>query len=70
MAEAITLEFIGRQLSSLTSEFGQMRDEITVLTPMVRRLDGTVSGLTDEVRGLSRLYDRLDRRVRELEGRA
>jgi len=66
----ITLEFIGKQLATLISDVGQLRDEMTVLSGITRRLDGTVSGLIDEIRGLSRLYDRLDRRIRELEGRS
>ena len=38
-----------------------------VQTAIIRRLDGTV--LMRCVRGLSRLYDRIDRRVRIIEQR-
>ena len=63
----ITQEFIGRQLALVLEHVGAIEDQMMVQTAIIRRLDGTVSGLIDEVRGLSRLYDRIDRRVRLIE---
>jgi hypothetical protein len=52
MPEEVTLEFIGRELERLSSEVVGLKDQMTVLTAMMRRLDDTVIALTDEVRGV------------------
>jgi hypothetical protein len=54
LPEEITLEFIGRELERLSNEVAGLKDQITVLTAVTRRLDDTVIALTDEVRGLVR----------------
>jgi hypothetical protein len=52
MAEPpITLEFIARQLDRVLDRLGTMEDQITVLTGMGMRVDGSVEGLATEVRG-------------------
>jgi hypothetical protein len=72
--EPVTLEFLGRQMERLQDRFGSMEDQMTVLTGIVMRMDSTIrglvgalDGLATEVRGLYRLSDRLERRVRKLE---
>jgi hypothetical protein len=67
MAEEITLEFIARQLERMFDRIGTVEDQITVLTGIAMRLDGSLEGLAVEVRGMVRLLDRLERRVRKLE---
>jgi len=67
MAEPITLEFIARQLDRVLDRLGAMEDQITVLTGMGMRVDGSVDGLATEVRGMYRLLDRMEKRVRKLE---
>ncbi len=65
--EPITLEFLSRQMDQLLDRFGTVEDQMSVQTGMIIRLDGSVQGLTTEVRALHRLFDRLERRVRKLE---
>ena len=44
-----------------------MRDDVTVLTAIVMRQDGTLSALLTEVRAMHSQHGRLANRVRELE---
>ena len=63
----ITLEFIAAQQERLPEEMAQVRDDIRVMAAVVQRLDGTVQGLTNEVRASHARFDRLARRVERLE---
>jgi predicted nucleic acid-binding Zn-ribbon protein len=63
------LSLIARQQRQLLSEMGTIRDDITVLTAIVQRLDGTLSGLVNEIRATHTQMSRMDRRVRELEAK-
>ena len=67
MAEGITLEFLARQLDRVLDRIGTMEDQITVLTGIVMRLEGSLQGLAVETRGMYRLLDRVEQRVRKLE---
>lgn len=62
MPEAITLEFVFRQLDRVLDRLGTVEDQITVLTGIAMRLDGSMEGLIVETRGMYRLLDRLERR--------
>ena len=62
------LSLIARQQRTLISEMATLRDDMTLLTAIVQRLDGTISGLVNEIRATHSQLSRLDRRVRELEG--
>jgi len=62
----VTLEFIGTQMLRLIDEQARMRDSIDVLTGIVIRLEGAVSGLTHEIAGLRSMALRHDRDIREL----
>lgn len=64
------LSLIARQQRQILAEMGTIRDDITVLTAIVQRLDGTLSGLVNEIRATHSQMSRMDRRVRELEGKA
>jgi len=65
--ETITLAFIGETLCRLVNDVGSLRDDMTVLTAIVQRWDGTVSGLVNEIRATHAQQSRLANRVRELE---
>ena len=54
MAEQVTLDFIGHELERLSNEVAGLKDQITVLTAMTRRLDDTIVALADEVRSFAR----------------
>jgi chromosome segregation ATPase len=62
----LTLAFLARQAERILDEQGRLRDDVTVLTGMVMRLEGTVQGLTVEVRGEHSRYERLAREVARL----
>jgi chromosome segregation ATPase len=62
----LTLSFLARQNERLLDEQGRLRDDMTVVSGMVMRLEGTVQGLTVEVRGEHSRYDRLAREVARL----
>jgi hypothetical protein len=73
MAE-IPLEFLAGQqgklldeMRAMRNEMGQVRDDIRVMAAIVQRLDGTVQGLTSEVRAEHARYSRLELRVDRLE---
>ena len=63
------LSLIVRQQRQLLSEMGSIRDDLTVLTAIVQRVDGTLAGLVNEIRATHSQMSRMDRRVRELEAR-
>ena len=65
--EAVTLEFISRQLDRVTDRIGAVENKITVLTGSAIRVDGSIEGLATEVRGMYRMLDRMEHRLRKLE---
>jgi hypothetical protein len=67
VAEEITLEFVARQLDRVLNRIGTVEDQVTVLTGIVMRVDGSIEGLATEMRGMYRLIERLEHRVRKLE---
>ena len=67
-ATTVTLEFLAERIERVLDEMGQLRDDMRVMSAMIQRLDGTVQGLTNEVRADHARFERLDRRVRKLEG--
>jgi hypothetical protein len=63
----IDLECLARQQREILGELGIMRDDVAVLLAIVMRIDGTVSGLVQEVRALHSQHSRLANRVTALE---
>jgi len=63
------LGLIARQQRQLLDQMNTMRDDMTVLTAIVMRLDGTVAGLVQEIRAIHSQHNRLANRVRVLEDR-
>jgi hypothetical protein len=66
---ALDIGLVGRQQRQLLEEMGTMRDDMGVMMAILQRLDGTVAGLVNEIRATHSQQSRMDRRVRELEGR-
>ena len=62
----LTLAFLARQAERIFDEQGRLRDDMTVLPGIVVRLEGTVQGLTVEVRGEPSRYERRAREVARL----
>jgi hypothetical protein len=62
------LNFVGRQLKQVLGDLGALGEDVAVLTAVTMRLDGTVSGLVNEVRALHSQHGRMANRVRALEG--
>ena len=76
--EPVTLEFFARQQQRLLDEMrigfhavreelASFRDDMTVLTAMVHRLDGTVGLVLTELRAMHSQHTRLANRVRRVE---
>jgi hypothetical protein len=64
LAETVTLEFVARQLDRVLTRLGAIEDQITVLTGMAMRHDGSLNGLATEFRGLAQAMSRADHRLR------
>jgi len=60
---AVTLDFIARQQQYMLATMGELRDDMAVMMAILQRLDGTVSGLVNEVRAMHSRHNRLARRV-------
>jgi len=66
MAE-VDLAFLARQIERVIYEVCRLRDETTVHTATITRLDGTVAGLVQEVRAVHTWVAQTDGGVRKLE---
>jgi hypothetical protein len=64
MAEEVTLTFLSRQIERVLDRLGAIEDQMTVLTGIAMRRDESLEGLAVEVRGLVRLVDRVEHRLR------
>lgn len=64
------LSLIARQQKEILAEIRMLRDDMNVTAAIVQRLDGTVSGLVNEIRATHAQQSRTDRRIRELEAKA
>jgi hypothetical protein len=63
----VSLEFVSRQLDRVLDRLGAIEDQITVLTGMAMRHDGSLAGLAVEIRGLMQSVSRAELRLRKLE---
>jgi hypothetical protein len=63
----VTLEFLARQQARLLDEMAAFRDDMTILTAITTRLEGSVSALITETRAMHSRHARLERRVTALE---
>jgi outer membrane murein-binding lipoprotein Lpp len=67
MVEQIDLNFIARRLDQLSTDVANVRDDMTVLTAMVARLESSVGSLVQEMRATHSQMARFDNRLRKLE---
>jgi len=65
----ITLEFLAQQQGRILSEIGILRDDMMVLSAIVRRMDATMAGMLEEIRAVHAQHARLDHRVAQIENR-
>ncbi len=68
-ADNVDLGFIARALRDLQSGMRALQDDMRVTAAIVQRMDGTLSGLVNEIRATHSQMSRVDRRVRDLEAR-
>ena len=61
------LNFLARQNERILTEIASLRDDMTVLTAMVMRLDGSHAALLQETRATHVQITRMNDRVRKLE---
>jgi hypothetical protein len=67
MAKQVDLNFIAKRLDQMGNDMANMRDDITVLTAMVPRLEASVTSLVQEMRAAHSQMGRFDNRLRKLE---
>jgi hypothetical protein len=67
MAEAVTLEFLARQLDRVIAEQAAMRDDIRVLTAIVLRHENTLVDMLQQMRTMVAQHQRFNDRLRRLE---
>jgi hypothetical protein len=63
----IDLAYIAGQQHQVLTELGTMRDDAAVLLAIVMRMDGTLTGLVQEIRATHAQHSRLANRVTALE---
>jgi hypothetical protein len=61
------LTFLTRKIDRMMTEVASMRDDMSVLTAIVLRLDGTQSATLTEMRAVHTQIGRMNDRVRKLE---
>lgn len=68
MAEdVVDLKFLARRIERLTTEVGTLKDDMGVMMAILQRVDGTLSGLVNEIRATHSQQSRLAARVAKLE---
>jgi len=63
------LSLIARQQKEILDEVRMLRDDMNVMAAIILRIDGMLIGLVNEIRATHAQQSRMDRRVRELEGK-
>lgn len=66
--EPVSLELLATLLRRMQTDQAAMRDDLAVQFAMLQRIDGTLSGMTGELRAMHSQHARMGARVRELEG--
>ena len=61
------LSFLARQNERILTELASLRDDMTVLTAIVLRLDGSQTNLLQEIRAMHSQISRMNDRIRKLE---
>jgi hypothetical protein len=61
------LNFLARQIERVLTEVSSLRDDMSVLTAMVMRLDGSHTALLQETRATHAQIARMNDRMRKLE---
>ena len=63
------LSFLVHQNERILTEIGSLRDDMSVLTAMVMRLDGSQAALLQEMRATHAQIARMNDRIRKLEAK-
>jgi hypothetical protein len=66
---AVDLAFVGRTLQRLVNEIASLRDDMDVMSAIVRRLDSNQARMLEELRAIHAQHQRTAARVRALEER-
>jgi outer membrane murein-binding lipoprotein Lpp len=67
MPDEIDLNFIAKRLDQFGADVANTRDDITVLTAMVARLESSVASLVQEFRATHSQMGRFNDRLRTME---
>jgi chromosome segregation ATPase len=63
----VDINFLAKQNARILEEIRSMRDDMTVLTAIVLRLDATLTALLHEIRATHTQIARMNDRIRKLE---
>lgn len=65
--DTLDLTLLATQQRQILTEVESIRDDIAVLSAIVLRLDGTLTGLVPELRAMHAQHNRMASRIRDLE---
>jgi hypothetical protein len=65
--DTLDLTLLATQQRQILTEVGSIRDDIAVLSTIVLRLDGTLTGLVPELRARHAQHNRMASGIRDLE---
>jgi septation ring formation regulator EzrA len=63
----VTLDFIAERLDRIQGDIANLKDDMAVLTAIIRRQDATFSAMLDELRATHSQISRIANRVAKLE---
>jgi hypothetical protein len=66
----VDLNFLARQMERLLNEIAMQRDDTSVLTAMVLRLETSMGAILQELRVMQRQIVRMNERLRKVEDTA
>jgi hypothetical protein len=67
--EAVTLELLGRLVHGLQDQMAEFRDQLTVQTAILLRLESAQNSMTEQLRAMASQHQRSDRRLLALDER-
>ncbi len=65
----VTLEFLARQIQSLQDQMHDFREQMTVQTAILLRVETAQNSMAEQLRAMVRQHQRFDNRLRALEER-
>ena len=70
MSDTIDLAFLAKRIERLTEKVNSLSDDMQVMMAILQRLDGSHSGLVNEIRATHSRQSRMEKRLTTLEEQA